>query len=178
MAAYLNQYSNGQDVVVYRTEDGTVQLNVHLSDETVWLTRQQMAMLFDVKENNITYHIKEIYKTAELQPDSTTQKNRVVRREGNLTVARQIDFYNLDMIISVGYRVNSAHATQFRQWATKVLKKYLLDGYAINPQLAYIERRIDERFYTHEKRIEAVEEKIDFFVRTALPPAEKSVLWW
>ena len=93
-----------------RTEDSTLELDVHLSGDTVWLTQQQMAMLFQVKENNITYHIQGIYKTAELEPEATTQKIRVVRKEGERMVARTIDYYNLDMIISVGYRVNSEKA--------------------------------------------------------------------
>jgi len=121
-------------IVLYTTPDGVTQLDVKLENETVWLSQQQMAMLFDVEENNITYHIQKILKSGELQKESTTQKIRVVRLEGNRQVSRSIDFYNLDMIISVGYRVNSKNATQFRIWATSVLKQYLVKGYAINQQ--------------------------------------------
>ena len=119
------------EIVLYQPND-QLKIEVRLDNETVWLTQQQMAILFDVKENNITYHIQGIYKTHELEQDATTQKIRVVRKEGNRQVSRSIDFYNLDMIISVGYRVNSANATQFRRWATSVLKEYLLNGYAVN----------------------------------------------
>ena len=115
------------EIILYQPDE-TVKLEVRMSEETVWLTQQQMATLFGVKENNITYHIRGIYTTNELEPESTTQKIRVVRQEGNRKVTRQIDFYNLDMIISVGYRVNSTNATKFRRWATSVLKEYLLKG--------------------------------------------------
>ena len=119
------------EIVLYQPND-QLSLEVKLENETVWLTQQQMAILFDVKENNITYHIQSVFKTHELDPEATTQKIRVVRKEGNRQVSRNIDFYNLDMIISVGYRVNSANATQFRRWATSILKEYMLKGYAVN----------------------------------------------
>ena len=160
-------------VVVYQSEDGTLQLDVQLSDDTVWLSQQQMAILFNVKENNITYHIKGVYKTHELEPEATTQKIRVVRLEGNRRVTRTIDFYNLDMIISVGYRVNSANATQFRRWATRILKEYMLRGYAVNQQLIHLEERVDRRFKAIESELSAHKEKIDFFVRTNQAPVEQ-----
>ena len=151
-----------ESVVVYQSKDGTLSLEVQIADETVWLTQQQMSVLFNVKENNITYHIQGIYKTHDLEPEATTQKIRVVRLEGNRSVARLIDYYNLDMIISVGYRVNSPSATQFRRWATGVLKEYLLRGYAVNQRIENLERRVAK-----------TEEQIDFFVRTSLPPVEQ-----
>ncbi len=160
-------------VVVYHSEDGTLQLDVQLSEDTVWLTQQQMAMLFNVKENNITYHIKGVYKVHELEPEATTQKIRVVRLEGNRKVTRSIDFYNLDMIISVGYRVNSANATQFRRWATRILKEYMLRGYAINQQLLHLEEQVDRRFKAIESELHDHKEKIDFFVRTNQTPVEQ-----
>ena len=160
-------------VVVYHSEDGTLQLDVQLSEDTVWLTQQQMAMLFNVKENNITYHIKGVYKVHELEPEATTQKIRVVRLEGNRKVTRSIDFYNLDMIISVGYRVNSANATQFRRWATRILKEYMLRGYAINQQLLHLEEQVDRRFKAIESELHDHKEKIDFFVRTNQTPVER-----
>ena len=147
-------------------------LEVKLEDETVWLTQQQMAILFDVKENNITYHIKGIYKTHELDMAATAQKIRVVRKEGNREVGRWIDFYNLDMIIAVGYRVNSTNATHFRQWATSVLKEYLLKGYTLSQQFIALENRIDRRLLQHENLLQEHQEKIDFFVRTSLPPVQ------
>ena len=160
------------EIVLYQPND-QLSIEVKLENETVWLTQQQMAMLFDVKENNITYHIQGIYKTRELEPEATTQKIRVVRLEGNRQVTRWIDFYNLDMIISVGYRVNSAHATQFRRWATTILKDYLLRGYAVNQQLLHLEERIDNRLLSIENTLADHQEKIDFFVRTSLPPVEQ-----
>ena len=160
-------------VVIYHSEDGTLQLDVQLSEDTVWLTQQQMAMLFNVKENNITYHIKGVYKVHELEPEATTQKIRVVRLEGNRKVTRSIDFYNLDMIISVGYRVNSANATQFRRWATRILKEYMLRGYAINQQLLHLEEQVDRRFKAIESELHDHKEKIDFFVRTNQTPVEQ-----
>ena len=160
-------------VVVYHSEDGTLQLDVQLSEDTVWLTQQQMAMLFNVKENNITYHIKGVYKVHELEPEATTQKIRVVRLEGKRKVTRSIDFYNLDMIISVGYRVNSANATLFRRWATRILKEYMLRGYAINQQLLHLEEQVDKRFKAIESELHDHKEKIDFFVRTNQTPVEQ-----
>ncbi len=163
---------NKGEIVLYQPDD-QISLEVKLEHETVWLTQQQMAILFDVKENNITYHIQSVYKTHELEPESTTQKIRVVRKEGNRQVNRQIDFYNLDIIISVGYRVNSANATQFRRWATSVLKEYMLKGYAVNQRLIAMEERIDRRFAQHESILQKHQEKIDFFVRTNVPPVEQ-----
>ena len=163
---------NKGEIVLYQPND-QLSLEVKLENETVWLTQQQMAILFDVKENNITYHIQGIFKTHELEPEATTQKIRVVRKEGNRQVKRTIDFYNLDMIISVGYRVNSANATQFRRWATSVLKEYMLKGYAVNQRLIAMEERIDRRLAQHESILHEHQEKIDFFVRTNLPPREQ-----
>ena len=164
--------TNKGEIVLYQPDD-QISLEVKLEHETVWLTQQQMAILFDVKENNITYHIQSVYKTHELEPESTTQKIRVVRKEGNRQVNRQIDFYNLDIIISVGYRVNSANATQFRRWATSVLKEYMLKGYAVNQRLIAMEERIDRWLAQHESILQKHQEKIDFFVRTNVPPVEQ-----
>lgn len=159
------------EIILYQPDE-MVKLEVRMSEETVWLTQQQMSILFGVKENNITYHIRGIYSTCELEPESTTQKIRVVRQEGNRKVTRQIDFYNLDMIISVGYRVNSTNATKFRRWATSVLKEYLLNGYAINQQITHLESRITTRLDSIEDTLADHQQKIDFFVRTSLPPVE------
>lgn len=152
--------------------DEVVKLEVRLEDETVWLTQAQMAELFGIKEHTITYHIKEIYNTEELEVNPTTRKIRVVRKEGNRNVNRNIDFYNLDMIISVGYRVSSKRGVQFRQWATKILKDYMLKGYAINQRLNNIEQKMDEKFMRLEHTVAEHGKQIDFFVRTSLPPVE------
>ena len=122
-------------IEIYRSQDGSVQLNVKLENETVWLTQSQMAELFGVDRTSIVRHIRNIYKSEELEEFSTCAKNAQVRFEGQRQIVREIPYYNLDMIISVGYRVNSKNATAFRRWATTVLKQYLIKGYVINQQL-------------------------------------------
>lgn len=122
-------------IEIYRSQDGSVQLNVKLENETVWLTQSQMAELFGVDRTSIVRHIRNIYKSEELEENSTCAKNAQVRIEGQRQIVREIPYYNLDMIISVGYRVNSKNATSFRRWATSVLKQYLIKGYVINQQL-------------------------------------------
>ena len=122
-------------IEIYRSQDGSVQLNVKLENETVWLTQSQMAELFGVDRTSIVRHIRYIYKSEELEESSTCAKNAQVRIEGQRQIVREIPYYNLDMIISVGYRVNSKNATSFRRWATSVLKQYLIKGYAINQQI-------------------------------------------
>lgn len=122
-------------IVIYQTADGKTQLDVKLENETVWLTQAQMAELFQTDRTVIGRHIKNIYKSEELDEDSTCAKNAQVRIEGKRTIRRVIPYYNLDMIISVGYRVNSKRGTRFRQWANGVLKDYLIKGYAINQRI-------------------------------------------
>lgn len=122
-------------IEIYRSQDGSVQLNVKLENETVWLTQSQMAELFGVDRTSIVRHIRNIYKSEELEESSTCAKNAQVRIEGQRQIVREIPYYNLDMIISVGYRVNSKNATSFRRWATSVLKQYLIKGYVINQQI-------------------------------------------
>jgi len=166
------------EIVLYQPDEN-IKIEVHLQDETVWLSQQQMAQLFDVKENTITYHIKEIYKNQELEEISTARKIRVVRIEGNRKVNRQIDYYNLDMILSIGYRVNSVRGIKFRRWSSNVLKQYLLKGYAINQQILSMQRQIDsridlqsERMFLLEQRQNQQQQQLDFFIRTSTPPAE------
>ena len=144
--------------VVKFDEAGMPQLEVWLEDETIWLTQKQMGELFGVKEHSITYHIQEITKSGELEGLATTRKIRVVRFEGKRQVARQIDYYNLDMIISVGYRVNSRRGVIFRRWATGVLKEYLLRGLVR-----------DRRIGKLEKRMTAAERSIDTIIYTLMP---------
>ena len=162
-----NMESSKGEIVMYQLND-VVELDVRLEDETVWLTQQQMSELFSVKENTVTYHIKEIYKTEELEKEGTARKIRVVRKEGNRNVRRTIDYYNLDMIISVGYKVNSKRGVKFRQWATQVLKDHLLKGYSVNKSLQEVKTQLG----TQDKRISLLEDKVDFFVRSSLPPVE------
>ena len=117
-----------ESVVVYQSNDGVVQLEVQLSDETVWLTQKQMAGLFDTTSQNITMHIRNLYKEEELDKEATCKDFLQVQYEGGRSIQRKTKFYNLDVIISVGYRVKSQRGVQFRQWANKVLKEYLLRG--------------------------------------------------
>ena len=148
------------EIVLYQPNE-TTRIEVRLDDETVWLTLDQMADLFQRNKSTISRHIKNIFETGELNEDSTVAFFATVQIEGKRRVERNIAFYNLDVIISVGYRVNSYRGVQFRQWANKVLKEYLLKGYSIN-----------QRFERLEQRVSHTEEKIDFFVRTSLPPVE------
>jgi len=122
-------------IVIYETSDGQTQLAVKLEKETVWLTQQQMATLFDTSRTNVVEHIKHIYEEGELKAESTCRNFRQVREEGSRTVTRNIPYYNLDMIISLGYRVKSITATRFRQWANRILKEYLVKGYAVNERI-------------------------------------------
>lgn len=120
--------------LVYKSNDEDVKINALIQDETIWLTQKAMGELFGVESNTITYHLKEIYKSGELLEASTTRKIRVVQQEGNRNVERETNFYNLDAIISVGYRVNSRRATNFRIWATGVLKEYMTKGFVMNDE--------------------------------------------
>ena len=158
-----------KDEIVLYQPDATIQLEVRLQDETVWLSQQQMAELFGTDRTSVLRHIHNIYKTHELEEAATCAKIAQVRIEGNRQVRREVPFYNLDMIISVGYRVNSIRGTQFRQWANKVLKDYMLKGYAVNQRLLNIENQLA----LQQKQLADHEEKIDFFVRTSLPPIEQ-----
>ena len=148
-------------VVIYRSADNAVQLDVQLSEETVWLTQRQMAALFNTTPQNITVHIRNIYKEGELLKAATCKDFLQVQIEGGREIRRVAQFYNLDVIISVGYRVKSQRGVQFRQWATKVLNNYLRHGYAIN-----------NRFERLEQRMAKAEEQIESFVHSALPPKE------
>lgn len=136
-------------IVIYQTADGQTTVDVRMEGDTVWLSQAQMAELFQTDRTSILRHIKNIYKTGELEEDSTCAFFAQVRTEGKRTVTRQIPYYNLDLIISVGYRVNSLRGTQFRIWANRVLKEYLLKGYAVNKALT-------EQRYTELKQLVAV----------------------
>lgn len=141
--------------------DSTVQLEVRIDANTVWLTQAQMALLFNVDRTVIVKHIGNIYKTFELDEISTCVKFAQVRSEGKRSVIREQKYYNLDMIISVGYRVNSINATKFRQWATQTLKSYLLHGYAVTQRIERLEQKVEEH-----------DQQIGFFVHASLPPVE------
>lgn len=166
-------YQQSDDsIVVYKSDDGIVQLDVQVADETVWLTLNQLAMLFDRDKSVISRHLRNIYVEGELSREATVAKNATVQNESGRMVVRQIEYYNLDVIISIGYRVKSLRGTQFRQWANKVLKDYLLRGYSINQHLVYMEQRIDHQLQEHSEQIHELRDKVDFFVRTSLQPKE------
>lgn len=150
-----------KSVVIYRSADNTVQLDVQLAEETVWLSQKQMAQLFDTTPQNITLHIGNIYKEQELIQLATCKDFLQVQIEGGIEKRRLTKYYNLDVIISVGYRVKSKRGTQFRQWANRVLKNYLLHGYAINDRIERLEQRVAN-----------TEKQIEYFVQAALPPRE------
>lgn len=160
------------EIVLYQP-DNTIQLEVRLQNETVWLNQQQMVALFDSTKSNISMHISNIFKEGELQKEATVQDFLTVQNEGGRQVTRRVRYYNLDVIISVGYRVKSLRGTQFRQWATKIIKDYMLKGYAVNQRLLAMEERIDKKFQAIEQRVSKTEEQVDFFVRTSLPPVEQ-----
>ena len=128
---------NNNQIIIYQTDDDQTQFDVRLENETVWLTQAQMAELFQTDRTSIVRHINKIYADDELDRDSTCAKIAQVQKEGQRTVRRSIPYFNLDMIISVGYRVNSKRGVKFRQWANRVLKQYLIKGYAINERLRH-----------------------------------------
>lgn len=123
------------EIIIYQTDDGLTKIETRLEDETVWLSQAQMATLFNKSRSTITEHIANVYDEGELIQDRTSRKFRQVRQEGNRTVERKIDFYNLDVIISVGYRVKSIQGTRFRQWATQRLREYIVKGFTMNDEL-------------------------------------------
>jgi hypothetical protein len=136
--------------VLYTTENGNVKLEIFLEEESLWLSQKMMAELFEVEAHTINYHIKEVYSSNELEEEATTRKFRVVQKEGSREVNREVLFYNLDMIIAVGYRVNSKRATQFRIWATSVLKEYIIKGFAIDDDRLKQGKKFFEKDYFRE----------------------------
>ena len=162
---------NKGEIIMYQPNE-EVRLEVRLENETVWLTQAQMAELFQTTPQNVTMHIRAIYIEEELEEAATCKESLQVRQEGKRMVRRTQKFYNLDVIISVGYRVKSKRGVQFRQWANQVLKEYLLRGYSINQRLNDMEQRMDSKLIQHELRLNRLDEKMDFFVRTSLPPVE------
>lgn len=125
---------NESDIIFYSSPKGNVYIEVIFQDENFWLSQKRMAELFNVEVNTINYHLKEIYKSVELSKESTIRKIRIVQNEGGRNVSREVEFYSLDAIIAVGYRVNSYQATQFRIWATKTLKEYIIKGFVLDDE--------------------------------------------
>ena len=159
---------NQGEIILYQP-DKEVKLEVRLENETVWLSIDEMSQLFGRDISVIGKHIRNIFKEGELVKDSVWAKFAYTASDGKIY---QVDYYNLDVIISVGYRVKSHRGTQFRQWANKVLKEYLLKGYSINQRLKSLEEKVDTKLLQHEKQLDYLTDKVDFFVRTSLPPVE------
>ena len=154
--------NQANEIILYQPDD-TLALDVRVEDESVWLTQAQMAELFLATKQNISLHIRNIYKEGELDEMATVKDYLIVQKEGKRNVRRNISYYNLDVIISVGYRVKSLRGTQFRQWANKVLKEYLLRGYSINQRFMHLEDKMDRRFSDYERHFRELDEKVDFF---------------
>ena len=159
---------NQGEIVLYQL-DKEVKLEVRLENETVWLSIDEMSQLFGRDISVIGKHIRNIFKEGELVKDSVWAKFAYTASDGKVY---QVDYYNLDVIISVGYRVKSYRGTQFRQWANNVLKNHLLKGYSVNQRLRNLEERVDAKLLQHEKQLDYLTGKVDFFVRTSLPPVE------
>ena len=153
------------EIILYQP-DNSIELEVRIEAETVWLTQAQMAELFQQDRTVVTRHINNVFAEGELDQESNVHFLHIPFSD------RPVKLYSLDVIISVGYRVKSQRGTQFRRWANQVLKEYLLKGYAFNQQLLHLEERIDNRLIKHERQIDELSEKVDFFVRTSLPPVE------
>lgn len=153
------------EIILYQPDE-IIKLEVHLKNETVWLSIEEMSQLFGRDISVIGKHIRNIFKEEELVKDSVWAKFAYTAADGK---TYQVDYYNLDVIISVGYRVKSKQGTRFRQWANQVLKEYMLKGHAIN---SYPHRRIEEKLSEHDRQIRDLADKVEFFVRTSLPPVE------
>lgn len=179
MANDIVSVNEVQGEVIFYQPDNTMRLEVRLEEETVWLTQQQMVTLFQSSKANVSEHIKNIYDQGELEQEATVRNFRTVRKEGNRMVNRTLTYYNLDAIISVGFRVNTKRGIMFRQWANRTLKEYLLRGYAFHQQMIAMQRQIDVRLEEQNERLSAVEnhlhehdQKFDMIVKTPELPNE------
>lgn len=179
MANDIVSVNEVQGEVIFYQPDNTMRLEVRLEDETVWLTQQQMVTLFQSSKANVSEHIRNIYDQGELEQEATVRNFRTVRKEGNRMVNRTLTYYNLDTIISVGFRVNTKRGIMFRQWANRTLKEYLLRGYAFHQQMIAMQRQIDIRLEEQNERLSAVEnhlhehdQKFDMIIKTPELPNE------
>ena len=161
---------NQGEIVLYQPDE-EVRIEVRLEEDTVWLNRQQLAELFARDVKTIGKHVNNALRE-ELAGMATVANFATLQKEGGRIVKRQVEYYNLDMVLSVGYRVKSSRGIEFRRWANKVLKEYLLRGYSVSQRIADMEQRVSTSLREHEERLGKVEEKVDFFVRTSLPPVE------
>ena len=144
------------EVIIYRSEDNQIEVNVRADQETVWLSQQQMVDLFDRTKQNISLHINNCFKEGELDKKATVKESLIVQKEGQRSVKRKVEYYNLDVIISVGYRVKSKRGTQFRIWANRILKDYLVQGFAINKKL--LQEKTDQ--LQSLKRVISLQERV------------------
>lgn len=144
------------DIIFYSTPDGSVHVEVLLEGETFWLSQKRMAELFGVEVNTVNYHLKEIYKSGELKEEGTLRKFRIVQNEGGRDVTRELDFYDLDAVISVGYRVNSVQATQFRIWATQTLREFIVKGFVLDDERLKLNSRFGKDYF--DELIERIRE--------------------
>ena len=156
------------EIILYQPDE-SVRMEVRIEDETVWLTQAQIAELFETKRQAITKHLKNIFQSGELNENSVCSILELTASDGK---SYKTKTYNLDAFISVGYRVNSKNATLFRRWASQVLKDYLLKGHVINQRISNLEQRVDAKFLSYDMQLTRLNEKVDFFVRTSLPPVE------
>lgn len=162
-----DQPSSGNEIILYQP-DATLSLEVKVENETVWLNRNQIALLFDRDVKTIGKHINNALKE-ELEGLSVVAKFATTASDGK---TYQVEYYNIEMITSVGYRIKSKRGVQFRAWSNKVLKDYLLRGYSVNQRLLYMENRIDKKLLEHDKRLDDLTDKVDFFIKSSLPPKE------
>lgn len=157
------------DILLYQADDGKTRIEVHLDHETAWLNQRQMAELFEKDTDTIGLHIRNLFKEGELLREATTEETSVVQDEGGRRVRRKVQFYNLDVIISVGYRVKSQRGTQFRQWATRVLRDHLVKGYTIHEQ----------RLREEAAKFKELRQTVDLLARTLTAPnAWPTMPWW
>jgi len=169
------QINSGENQIVVYQPDETIRLDVRLENETVWLTQEQMSLLFGRTQPVIARHIGNIFREGELDREVVYAKFAYTTRHGAIagkTQIKEVGLYNLDVVISVGYRVKSVQGTRFRQWATKVLKEFMLRGYAFNQRLNQLEDRIDRRMAKTEADVAELKDKVDFFVQTSMPPVQ------
>jgi len=158
------------DIIFYSSPEGDVRVEVFFQEETFWLNQKKMAELFGVDVRTVNEHLQNIYKTNELDKDSTIRNIRIVQKEGNRDVSRDIDFYNLDAIIAVGYRVNSIQATQFRIWATKTLKEFIIKGFVLDDERLKQGKRFGKDYF------DELLERFSGKFLLAVPPMQKMLM--
>lgn len=165
----MNNIESAKGEIIMYQPDETIRLEVRVEDETVWLTQQQMAELFLTTKQNVSLHVNNIFREDELTESSVVKESLTTAKDGKRYKTKT---YNLDVIISVGYRVKSKRGTMFRQWANRVLKEFIIRGYVLNQQLRSLEEKMETKFFDYDTKLRAMQNKIDFFVRSSLPPIE------